>query len=82
MNPVELGTMNHCIGEDQQQFTNNPASEWKVVTRSCSRECEGAAAVKSSEGDASQQGQEPLNTEAQESALLRAIVKQRLVKTK
>jgi hypothetical protein len=88
MSPAELETKDHYAGEDQQQFTNHPASvragiasDRKVVTRSYSQECEGAAAMKSSEGDASQQGQEPLNTEAQESALLRAVVKQRLVKT-
>lgn len=81
--------MNYCVGEDQQQCTHHPAivgagviTELKVVTSSCGCEWECAAAMKSSEGDASQQGQEPLNTEARESALLGTVVKQRLVKTK
>jgi hypothetical protein len=87
MSPAELETKDDYAGEVLQQFTNHPtsvrpgASEWKVLTRSCGREYEVAAAMKSPEGVASQQEQELLNMEAEESALLRAVVKQRLVKT-
>jgi hypothetical protein len=68
------------VHERERERELGIAIEWTVVAGS--QECKRVAAKKSCEGAASQWGQEPLNTEAEKSALLGAITRQTLVKMK
>jgi hypothetical protein len=63
----ELLEMKFSIGSDQRLYRDNK------LDNLFSQEYQGVGAMRSREGVTSQQGQEPLEMEAEESALLAAI---------